>query len=214
MNENLANQWQNKLYGAALIITPLLLLATSIAEWTGSGPEKDGFGGTLKVLTMFLFIFVVLGLTHLLWTRAPRTAVIGRFIGILGCTGGIGYGFLGVFYDVLVQAGASEALLAEFMTLANGLDSGLAGVPILQVPGFIFPLTFIGLGIALWRTRVVPAWAGIILAVAGLMFPIGRFPDVPSVNYLADLFFVVSLGWIGLSYLSPNKQETLAAETA
>jgi hypothetical protein len=197
-----------------MILAPFLLLATSIAEWTGSGPENDGLGGALKVLTMFLFIYVILGLTRLLWTRAPRTAVIGRTIGVLGCVGGIGYGYLGVFYDILVQAGASAGLLAGFMTLANGMEGGFTGVPILQFLGILFPLTFIGLGIALWRAGAVPAWAGIVLAVAGLMFPISRIPDIPTLNYLADLLFVVSLGWVGLSYLSPAKHEVLAAEAA
>jgi hypothetical protein len=212
MNENKANNWQEKIYAASMVIAPLLLLATSFAEWTGSGPEKDGFGGSLKVLTMFFFIFVILGLTHLLWNRTPRFAVIARFIGVLACVGGAGYGYLGVFYDVQVQAGASEALLALFMSLANGMEGGFTGAPILQYVGILFPLTFIALGIALWRTGAVPAWAGITLALAGLMFPTSRIPDIAMVNYLADLLFVVSLGSIGLSYFSKGRQEVLAAE--
>lgn len=214
MRDNPANQWQNKLYTASLILAPLLLLVTSIAEWTGDGPEKDGLGGTLKVITFFLFIFVVMALTKLLWTRAPRTAVIGRFFGILGCAGGIGYGFLGVFHHVLIRTGANETLLTEFQSLANGFDGGMTGVPILQIPGIIFPLSMLGLGTALWRTRAVPAWVGILVAVSGLMFPLGRFPDVAAVNYLADLLFIISLGRVALHSRSTAGPDLLAAEAA
>ena len=214
MKENLANQWQEKLYSFSMILAPLFLLATSIAEWSGNGPEKDGLGGTLKVITMFLFIYSVLGLTQMLWNLKPRAAVILRFIAILGLVGGIGYGYLGTFYEVLIATGASEAQLAEFMVLANGLEGGMTGVPILQYLGFTFPLSIIALGITLWRSKAVPAWAGILLAFAGLMFPIGQFPDIAIINYLADVLFVISLVWIGLKSLQLSTTMDMATETS
>jgi hypothetical protein len=216
MNTSVADQWQNVLYRVSLILAPILLLATSVAEWAGAGPEKDGFGGTLKVITFLVFVYAILALTNMLWNRAPRTAVILRFIGLLGTVGAIGYGFLGIFYDVIVRAGGSATLLADFQNLANGLDGGFSGVPILQFPGFIWPLTMVAMGIALWRSRAVPAFAGILLAFAGLMFPIGRFPDIPSINYAADLLFVVSLGWIGLTQgaTAERRERAVVAEAA
>ena len=89
------------------------------------------------------------------------------------------------------------------------------GLPlILTLPGLCFPLSMIALGITLWRTRTVPAWAGIVLALAGVAFPLGRVPAIYVLYPVADVLFIVSMGWIGLrSYLSPGASETGARVT-
>lgn len=71
------------------------------------------------------------------------------------------------------EAGASEATVADLVALYSD------GLPlILNLPGILFPLSMIALGIALWPTRVVPAWTGIVLALAGAAFLVGRFPGI------------------------------------
>ncbi|MGF1473789.1 MAG: hypothetical protein ACFB50_18865 [Rubrobacteraceae bacterium] len=204
MNTSRADELQDRVFGACMIAAPLLLLLSSVAYWTGGGPDSSTLGASIQVYAMFLFIPVVLGLSRLLWARAPRLAVAGRLLAIFGCVGGVGYGVARAFQAAAEQAGLGEAALAE---LARIYDFGLP--LILNLPGVIFPLSMALLGVALWRTRAVPAWVGLLLALAGVGFPISRIPELQLLYYVADGLFIASLGWIGLrNFLSPAAAKT------
>ncbi|HRW07294.1 MAG TPA: hypothetical protein P5121_19455 [Caldilineaceae bacterium] len=45
--------------------------------------------------------------------------------------------------------------------------------------------------------RLVPPLAALLLALAGLTFPIGRIPDSTPVYIVTDTAFVIALFWIG-----------------
>lgn len=205
MNTSRADELQDRVFGVCMIVAPVLLLLSSVAYWMDGGPGSSTLGATVQVYALFLFIPVVLGLTRLMWDPAPRLAVAARLLAILGCVGGVGYGVARAFQAAAEQAGVGEAALAE---LARIYGSGLPLT--LNLNGLIFPLSMALLGIVLWQTRAVPAWAGIVLALAGMAFPIGRIPNVEVLYYVADGLFVVSLGWIGLRRLSSPAGEPSA----
>ncbi len=204
MNTSRADQLQDKVFGVCMILAPILLLFSSVAF----NLVGDTLGGGVLVYASFVFIPAVLGLTGLLWERVPRLAVALRLLAIFGCVGGACFGAVEAFVGAVAQTGASEATVADLVALYN------SGLLFLDPLGLSFPLSMIALGIVLWRTRAVPAWAGIALVLAGVAFPAGRVPGIYVLYPVADVLFIVSMGWIGLrSYLSPVAGETGASVT-
>lgn len=204
MNTSRADQLQDTVFGVCMILAPILLLLGSLAF----NLVGDLLGGGILVYASFVMIPAVLGLTGLLWERVPRLAVALRLLAIFGCVGGACFGAVEAFVGAVAQTGASEATVADLVALYN------SGLLFLDPLGLSFPLSMIVLGIVLWRTGAVPAWAGIVLVLAGVMFPVGRVPGIYVLYPVADVLFIVSMGWIGLrSYLSPAAGETGARVT-
>lgn len=191
---------QQKVNAIAMVIAPLLLAASSFVSLTGNGNNSDALGGALVVYAFFVFIFVILGLTQLLAAHAPRFAMVMRVVGIFGCVGGVNWGMDSAIRGVLLTNvdAATAQLSAE--TVVGALPH------LLELPGLILPISMVILGIALLRYQLVPAPAALLLALAGLTFPVGRIPDIEPVYIVTDLAFVISLIWISRRSLTQDTQ--------
>ncbi|MFI5914100.1 hypothetical protein [Dactylosporangium sp. NPDC051541] len=100
---------------------------------------------------------------------APRLTTWGAVIALTGFM--VGFPMLG------------GPFTPAYMTVEHNLDrpsmralqSALEGEPLLAVSGLLFIVGVVFglglLGIALWRSRVAPAWTGIALAVGGFTHP-------------------------------------------
>lgn len=99
----------------------------------------------------------------------PRLATAGGLLSVGGISAGF-YLLPGVetLPYLTVRNGLDVATMAK-------LDAVLAEAPTIQIGGllFILAITFglLLLGIALWRSRVAPAWMGIALALGGFTHP-------------------------------------------
>lgn len=175
-----------RVHGVSLIAAPIVLLTSSLFHLRGGGMDSDDVGGALQILAFFFFILAVLGLTQLLAGRRPVAAIVLRVLLVFGCV----YGAINGLGSALAEA-AGAGIMA--------LPSGLA--KLLIYPGLAFPLSLMVVGVILWRSKAVPALAGIALAVAGLLFPVGRIPDIVTFYFLTDALLIVSMGWIGLRLL-------------
>lgn len=175
----------------AMFVAPLILAASSIVSLSGNGNNSDALGGSLVVYAFFAFIFVIVGLTHLLIPHAPRFALIMRLVGIFGCIGGVNWGMDSAIRGVLLtKIDAATAQLSEEVVVGS--------LPqLLEIPGLILPVSLLIVGIVLFRYRLVPPPAALLLALAGLTFPIGRIPDSTPVYIVTDTAFVIALFWIG-----------------
>ena len=62
------------------------------------------------------------------------------------------------------------------------------------------------IGLALWRTKVVPAWVGLLMALGSLMFPVAAigFSHIPAVIHLTDVLLLVADGWVGWKILTQS----------
>ncbi|MEU4393288.1 hypothetical protein [Kribbella sp. NPDC023855] len=101
--------------------------------------------------------------------RAPRLATAGGLLAVGGMSAGFFLlpGVVGLQYLTVhdgLDAGAMEKLAAAFEKQ-----------PTVQIGGLLFILAvtvgLLLLGIALWRSRVAPAWMGIALALGGFTHP-------------------------------------------
>jgi hypothetical protein len=123
---------------------------------------------------------------------APRLATAGGLLAI----GGISAGFF------LLPGVVGP----EYLTFHDGLDAGnmakvadaVANQPTTQIGGmlFILAITFglLLLGIALWRSRVAPAWMGIALAVGGFTHPF-----MPTHTAAGAGLILAAIGFAGAS---------------
>lgn len=71
----------------------------------------------------------------------------------------------------------------------------------LQLPGIMFPLSFIGLGLALSRTGIPLRWCGLALIAGGVLFPISRIGTIEALAPVPDVLFLLGLAPIGLTLL-------------
>ena len=123
---------------------------------------------------------------------APRLATAGGLLAI----GGISAGFF------LLPGVVGP----EYMSVHDGLDAGVMAKvadavekqPTTQIGGllFILAITFglLLLGIALWRSRVAPAWMGIALALGGFTHPF-----MPGHTAAGAGLIVAAVGFAGAS---------------
>ena len=179
---------RQRLMGAAMLIAPVLLLASTIAHVAGSGLGEDQTGGVIQVYAFAAFFVVLIGLTGMLEGVAPRAAAALTVTGALGLAAGAGYGI--------------NSIYAALGTIdINDNVENAAGPLALQMPGILFPLTFIALGVLLMRARVEPRWSPPLLIAAAIAFPLSRIPSVEPLALVADSLFLLALVPLGLEQL-------------
>jgi len=170
-----------------MILGPLLLLCSTIAAILGDGLAQDTTAGILQVYAFVGLMLALFGLTSLLENRAPKAAAVLTLVGALGITGGVAYGINTIF--------------RALGTVDLNQDVEGAAPPLaLQLPGILFPLTFIGLGMLL-RAGARPRWCGAALVVAGVLFPISRIGSIEALAPVPDLLFLLGLAPLGWALL-------------
>lgn len=178
---------RTKLIGAGMILGPLLLLASTAASLSGDGLSEDSAGGVLQIHAFVGLMLATIGLTELCQRYFPRAAVALTLMAALGVAGGVAYGLNSIYVDM----GAMD------LNEQTGATTSLA----LQLPGILFPLSFIGLGLALFRSAIPLRWCGLALIAGGVLFPISRIGDIEALAPVPDILFLMGLAPIGLALL-------------
>ncbi len=192
MTTSSADKIQARIFGASLIGAPLMILLSSLLH----AMDSDVGSGTLGFYAFLLYIPAGMALTTLLAERAPRWAVIARIPLTMGALGGAAYSVVRAFIGA-AEGKINASAVAELRTIE---DMGLPFA--LNLPGIVFPLTMIAMGITLWKTGAVSAVTGLGIALAAVAFPMSRIPDVPALYFISDGLFLLALGGIGLRFLS------------
>jgi hypothetical protein len=178
-----------RLTGAATVAAPVLLLGSTISYVSAGKGMNDGeAGGTIQVWAMIAFALVTVSLARLLERAAPRAAATLSVVGLIGAAGGVGYGIDSIQAAIFDTGSIQET------------DSAVAPLA-LQLPGVLFPLSLIGLGVMLARTGTVAPWSGWTLAAGALLFPLSRIPDVEALAVAADALLVIALVPLGLQMI-------------
>jgi hypothetical protein len=83
---------------------------------------------------------------------------------------------------------------------------GSAAFLILSGPGMLLYLVGnILLGVAVWRSKTLPKWAGALYTPTGLVMIAGQF--IPVFQSVAMVMFVVASGWMALSVMRRPSSE-------
>lgn len=179
---------QRRLFAGAMILGPVLLLASSVAFVAGGGLNEDELGGALLVYAFVALTVVAIGIARAVERALPRASAALLAFAVLGCGAGVGFGIDSIHAGLPGGTGLEDA------------DSAAATLA-LFVPGAIFPLSFAALGVALWRARVSPRASGPLLVAASLLFPIANIPDSEAIAVTANALFVVALWPLGITWL-------------
>ncbi len=76
---------------------------------------------------------------------------------------------------------------------------------VISLAGLLYFIGFILFGVAIWRSETLPKWAGVILAVAGLVLAVPA--NIPGSNVLGTVLLIIAGGWLALSILrNPSPQ--------
>ena len=177
---------RDRLFGAAMIVAPMLLLVSTVAYAADGGLNSGRAGGAIQVYAMGVWVLVVIGLTRLLETPFPRAAAVLTLIGALGVAGGVAYGIDSI--HVAETGGSAENI-------------GAAGALALYIPGLLFPLAHISIGIALLLSNVRPRWCGLVLIAAAILFPASRIASVEALAVASDALFLLALAPLGWAIL-------------
>jgi hypothetical protein len=189
---------ERKVWGLSLILAPALF-ATSTFLWvhTNGRVEFGASGGTLIAIATVFWISAFIGLFDLLKARMPRYATWGLLVAIYGCIGGAAFGLEGLFAEAFrIPHDLRREAWAQFPTAFNLTFFW---------PGPLFPLSLLILGAMLIRTRSIPVWAGILICVAAIAFPVSRIPRIGLVAHAADVLMLIPLASTGLGFLKSRE---------
>jgi hypothetical protein len=186
-----------RVFGIALIIAPLLLLASTIAYITeGDGINNGVLGGTIGVWSVFALAIAFIGLFRLLEPHAPRAAVVLTVIAVTGCAAGVAFN---------IQATFTALYGIDIMQ-----DGALTGLDLISIFAFLpwgwfVPITFIATGIVLWRTRVVARHTAILFIAGGVLFVASRPEQINVLAIVSDIVILLALGPIGWAALTEGR---------
>lgn len=178
-----------KLTTGAVFLAPVLVAASTIAYMMEGGMNRGQWGGVLQFYAWGVVAIAVVGLVGPLRERLPRTAALLLATGILAGVFGASYGIDSIWATVTGQ----PQLVDQEVT---------AGLVAMGPGGLVLPITLIGLGVAYARTGLVAAPVASLLALAGVLFPLGRAANLLPVAMATDVVLLVALVTIGRSVLS------------
>ncbi|MGH2979128.1 MAG: DUF4386 family protein [Solirubrobacterales bacterium] len=196
---------------AALLLAPALFLLDNIIHPTEYERENEArqlaeiaahhdrwqLAHALGFLSIVVFAAAVLGLAFLVRRRQPR---LGLWAGALGVTGLLGLAAVitidgyawGVLGDVYQRQGVSPETVALALTEVQQSDWSL--IYYLTPLAWIAGIAMLALGAA--RQGAVPAWAGALLALGGLM--VGIETAVISNAYFIAAAAVLAAGAVAV----------------
>lgn len=185
---------------SALLSGVLMVVAALISPDIGN---PNSTASPLWVPSNVMFgIGALLGLFGLIviYNRVATDAValVGFVLAFIGTT--VFVGFLLVMEAFVVPAIAATPSGKALVDPYGPLFMGPLGI-VLLILGSCFALGFILIGIAIWRTKALPRWAGVLAAVGA---PVIAFtPPLPGVFLtLGGVLFGLGVGWQGYAIWS------------
>lgn len=181
---------------AILAATLLFNVVRSFLSGQPTTPGEIAAVGFLAVLHAGLTIAAVFGITQLVRHKSDRLGLVGAAFTLVGAT--VGARILAVHQLVLL----AETVPGATATLSTMLQSApIVWVSIVPV-GLTYPIGLITLGSALVTARPVNRWIGVLLVIAGILFPIGRAVGVDAAVYASDAVLAITYGFLSREILT------------
>jgi hypothetical protein len=173
----LAYWWLTPAYG--------LLDAPAILKATVGHSAPLIIGNALAFAACVFAIAATLAYVAAIGDRSPRLAVIGGAMSMVGWVAVFGTLVLDVVAVQMVAPGAPSKDVTD-------LFSRIAGSPTIIALNSLAAFHLVGgilLGVAFWRTRMVPRWAAVILIIGG---------PIHFASNIAGILSIDSATWIAL----------------
>lgn len=174
-----------KAAAVSLVVGPALLAASSVA-WIADSPQVRG------ALAFWAIVLVGVGLHGIVLRRLAEPAPTAHAV-------------LGVTLAAGVAAGAAfavEMLMVDTFAVDRLVETGdPAAILTLNLPGTMFPISVIAIGVFSWRKQTLPVASALLLALAGIVFPMSRIGEVAALAVVSDLLLVAATAPIALAVL-------------
>jgi hypothetical protein len=163
-------------YAAALVLAPsagiiaaaavpgLQTSTTAQLEAIAAHPGRFQAYALAILVSSYLLVPAFLGLMQLIRQRSPRWAYAAGGLALVGMLVAIGDAATELMYWKMGSAGTDLSTMAA---LSERYEAGTGFV--YAVGGLAFLLGTVLMGVALWRTRVVPRWAAGGLPVSAVL---------------------------------------------
>lgn len=140
--------------------------------------------GLVAPVHLALLAVGLFGITQILRRSADVASLTCAALTLMGWAAGIRITTLGQIEHV--QAVHLPAILFKTMVM----------------PGILFPIGLLAMGITLMIARPIPRWIGALLAVGGVLFPIGRIGALPWALVSCDVILAAAFAAIGWQILT------------
>ncbi len=196
-----------RICGAAAIIAPILLLASTVTYITAGDGINDGvLGGTIGVWSCFALAIAFVGLLRLLEPAAPTAAPVLTIVALTGFAAGVAFNVQAIF------TASFGPQIDDFMDTVEGSDA-IAILAFLPW-GWFAPVTFAATGILLWRTRGTNHRSAGLLTAAGVLFIASRPARIDPLAVISDVVLILALAPIGWSILTRRITPAVAPSPA
>ncbi|MEA2488872.1 MAG: hypothetical protein QOH21_664 [Acidobacteriota bacterium] len=174
----------------------LFFLTNPITRFSVEGAKSTGqiaMIGFVAPLHVALMAGALLGMTQLLRHRADRAGLIGATLVLLGW----------VVSTRIMVIGQLDALLTNGVpgVPANSLQKIFQHAPLVFASifplGLLFPIGLIVLGLTMAVARPIHRSAGVLLAIGGVLFPIGRIGGYEWAVVSSDLALAATFALTG-----------------
>lgn len=167
-----------RLMRVAAIVGPLFFVASSLA-WV-AGADYEELRGILTFWAMPFTALAVYGVAGRLQGRSPvGRAFVTALVAIGSCAGA---GF------------ATEINMVDHFGVERLMDQDTPSAFLaLGIPGPMFAVGLALLGFLSFRHRTLPRAQALCLALGGVLFPLGRIPQIPELALATDLLFLAAL---------------------
>ncbi|GIH60024.1 hypothetical protein [Microbispora siamensis] len=191
--------------GAAMLAWPVLLGLAFLTSPPGTEHDPAVFRASPVQVQASALLFqwatvclvpVILGLAHLLRTRAPRTGNIGAAVGLIGAVTATCL-FMTDFYDLALALTLPDAPAARVTEVAGALGGFVYGI---LLPGFLTHVGLLVLLAGLAAVRRAPWWVP-VAALAGVCGPFLTMGQPPAVQAIGSLFHLAAFGAVALKVL-------------
>lgn len=169
----------------AAVVGPVVLLGSSLA-WL-AGDDLAELRGILQLWAMPALALALFGIASRLEGSAPVARAVVTALSTIGAVTG------GAF--------ALEILMVDHFGTERLIDQDTPSAMLaLGLPGPLFPVSMIALGVLSARHRTLPSRQAVMLAAAGVLFPLSRIPQVPALAVIADVLLIAALAPTALTW--------------
>jgi hypothetical protein len=197
-----------KLNAVSLFLAPLFYAASSFF-WNTQNQygTYDTTSGLLLIIGSIFWVPAFLSLFDMLRERMPNYASWGFLLAVYGCLcGGVAFALRDILTVVFnIPHHIMLTTLSQYPVLTN---------VIFWIGGPAFPISLLILGIVLARTRIVPVWVGVLIAVSGALFPASRIPRIEWIAHVVDFMMLLPLTYLSWQMLWPGKQNLRSFATS
>ena len=197
---------------ACLIGAPLVLVVARfllVPYWdeeevyvsqVAENPGRSDLGASLVIVGVLVLIPAALTLARLVATRSPRLSLVGSALVTIGCVGAACVSMAALVAGQMVRLGDDEASIALWDRVWNTHKLW----PITTV--HLGAIGFIVIAVGLYRSRVVPRGAAILVGIGGATMMTTSAGPIRPLLIVAASLALVGFTWVALAAATSDDQ--------